>query len=671
MYARVIIDITNEALDHAYTYRVPENMSLQVGDKVKVPFGTARGPRSAYVLQLTEQADFAPERIKEILEKDAQAISVTDQLMQLAVWMSREYGTTLNQCLKTVLPVKRSVRRNSRRIDPLASYQEQDRGFALNEEQQAAAEQVIAGLAAGDSENKGKQPLRYLLFGITGSGKTEVYLRIIEEVLRRGRQVILLIPEISLTYQTVLRVSARFRGRVAVMHSRMSLGERYEQYLRCAKGEVDILVGPRSAIFAPFEKLGLIIMDEEHEGAYKSETAPRYETREVARQRALLAGCPVLYGSATPSLELYTEARKGSVKLLRLTKRAHPGSHVSETEIADLREELLRGNRSVFSAALRQHMEEALGRKEQIMLFMNRRGYSSFVSCRSCGEAVRCPHCDVSLTLHRDGQLRCHYCGHQEPLMKRCPKCGSPYLAPFGFGTEKLETVTREMFPEARVLRMDADTTKRKGGHEAILKAFREEKADILIGTQMIVKGHDFPKVTVVGLIAADLSLSAPDFHAQERTFQLITQAAGRAGRDSRPGHVVIQTYQPEHYAILLACQQDYEGFYQREMLYRRMLGYPPQEHLLTIQLASGDENFLSYVAAQSVQRLQPYAARQEAELIGPLNAGIYRIKDIYRKIVYIKHPDHDIIIRLREQYQGLCRELDRRGLVLLNYDLQ
>lgn len=671
MYARVIIDITNEALDHAYTYRVPENLKLQVGDKVKVPFGTARGPRSAYVLQLTEQADFAPERIKDILEKDAQAISVTDQLMQLAVWMSREYGTTLNQCLKTVLPVKRSVRRNSRRIDPLASYQEQDRGFALNEEQQAAAEQVIAGLPAGDSDNKGKQPLRYLLFGITGSGKTEVYLQIIEEVLQRGRQVILLIPEISLTYQTVLRVSARFRGRVAVMHSRMSLGERYEQYLRCAKGEVDILVGPRSAIFAPFEKLGIIIMDEEHEGAYKSETAPRYETREVARQRALLAGCPVLYGSATPSLELYTEARKGSVKLLRLTKRAHPGSHVSETEIADLREELLRGNRSVFSAALRQHMEEALNRKEQIMLFMNRRGYSSFVSCRSCGEAVRCPHCDVSLTLHRDGQLRCHYCGHQEPLMKKCPKCGSPYLAPFGFGTEKLETVTREMFPEARVLRMDADTTKRKGGHEAILKAFREEKADILIGTQMIVKGHDFPKVTVVGLIAADLSLSAPDFHAQERTFQLITQAAGRAGRDSRPGHVVIQTYQPEHYAILLACQQDYEGFYQREMLYRRMLGYPPQEHLLTIQLASGDENFLSYVAVQSVQRLQPHAAQQEAELIGPLNAGIYRIKDIYRKIVYIKHPDHDIIIRLREQYQGLCRELDRRGLVLLNYDLQ
>ena len=671
MYARVIIDITNEALDHAYTYRVPENLRLQVGDKVKVPFGTARGPRSAYVLQLTEQADFAPERIKDILEKDAQAISVTDQLMQLAVWMSREYGTTLNQCLKTVLPVKRSVRRNSRRIDPLAAYQEQDRGFALNEEQQAAAEQVIAGLPAGDSDNKGKQPLRYLLFGITGSGKTEVYLRIIEEVLQRGRQVILLIPEISLTYQTVLRVSARFRGRVAVMHSRMSLGERYEQYLRCARGEVDILVGPRSAIFAPFEKLGIIIMDEEHEGAYKSETAPRYETREVARQRALLAGCPVLYGSATPSLDLYTEARDGSVKLLRLTRRAHPGSHVSETEIADLREELLRGNRSVFSAALRQHMEEALNRKEQVMLFMNRRGYSSFVSCRSCGEAVRCPHCDVSLTLHRDGQLRCHYCGHQEPLMKKCPKCGSPYLAPFGFGTEKLETVTREMFPEARVLRMDADTTKRKGGHEAILKAFREEKADILIGTQMIVKGHDFPKVTVVGLIAADLSLSAPDFHAQERTFQLITQAAGRAGRDSRPGHVVIQTYQPEHYAILLACQQDYEGFYQREMLYRRMLGYPPQEHLLTIQLASGDENFLSYVAAQSVQRLQPHAARQEAELIGPLNAGIYRIKDIYRKIVYIKHPDHDIIIRLREQYQGLCRELDRRGLVLLNYDLQ
>ncbi len=672
MYARVIIDITSEALDRAYTYHVPDGMSLQAGDKVKVPFGTAKAPRSGYILQLTTQADYAPERIKDILGKDEQAISVTDQLMQLAVWMSREYGTTLNQCLKTVLPVKRTVRRNARRIDPLAAYQDEDRGFTLNEEQNAAANAVIAGLSSGDDIEKAEEvPPRYLLFGITGSGKTEVYLRIIEEVLRRKRQVILLIPEISLTYQTVLRVSARFRGRVAVMHSRMSLGERYEQYLRCARGEVDILVGPRSAVFAPFERLGLIIMDEEHEGAYKSETAPRYETREVARQRALLASCPMLYGSATPSLEIYTAALQGHVKLLRLTKRAHPGSRVSETEIADLREELLRGNRSVFSVVLRQQMEEALSRGEQIMLFMNRRGYSSFVSCRSCGEAVKCPHCDVSLTLHRDGQLRCHYCGHQEALMKKCPKCGSPYLAPFGFGTEKLETVTKEAFPTARVLRMDADTTKRKGGHEAILRTFREGKADILIGTQMIVKGHDFPKVTVVGLIAADLSLSAPDFHAQERTFQLITQAAGRAGRDSRPGHVVIQTYQPEHYAIQLACRQDYEGFYQREMLYRRMLGYPPKERLLTIQLASGDENFLSYVATQSVQRLQPYAARQEAELIGPLNAGIYRIKDIYRKIVYIKHPDHDIIIRLREQYQGLCRTLDRRGLVLLNYDLQ
>ncbi len=671
MYARIIIDITNEALDHAYTYHVPDGMELSIGDKVTIPFGTARKPRSGYVLLLTEQADFAPEKIKDILSKDEKAISMKEQLAELAVWMSREYGTTLNQCLKTVLPVKRVVQKNARRIDPLARYQEADQPNILNTEQQAAADRVISGIHSCLEGKAETDSLRYLLFGITGSGKTEVYLHVMEEVLRLGRQVILLIPEISLTYQTVLRVSARFRGRVAILHSRMSLGERYEQYLRCERGEVDIIVGPRSAIFAPFERLGLIIMDEEHEGAYKSETAPRYETREVAKKRGMLARCPVLYGSATPSLHLYTEAVKGRVQLLRLTRRAHPGSRVSETEVVDLREELMRGNRSVFSASLRAHMTEALERQEQIMLFINRRGYSNFVSCRSCGEAMRCPHCDVSLTLHRDGTLRCHYCGHQEVLPKKCPKCGSPYLAPFGFGTEKLESMTKALFPEARVLRMDADTTKQKGGHERILSAFREEKADILIGTQMIVKGHDFPKVTVVGLIAADLALSAPDFTAQERSFQLITQAAGRAGRGGRAGHVVIQTYQPEHYAIELACRQDYEAFYEKEMLYRRMLGYPPVEWLLTIQLAGGDEGFLGYVAEEAVRRIRQSTARQEAELIGPLNAGIYRIKDIYRKIVYIKHRDHDIIIQLREQFQELCRQLDRRGLVLLNYDLQ
>lgn len=702
MYAQVIIDITNEALNHAYTYRVPEGMQVKAGDRVSIPFGHLR--KTGYVLELTEKTGYAPEKLRELFGKVEGAVTMQEQLIRLAVWMSEEYGATLNQCLKTVLPVKRAIGKNRRRIDPLMRYlSEEDREVCLNAEQQRAVEEVLRGFrrslsadaavfseknAASSESNAGSSDgnavssgegvlspehgaVRYLLHGVTGSGKTEVYLHIMDEVLRAGRQIIFLIPEISLTYQTVLRVSRRFRGRVAVLHSRMSMGERFEQYRRCERGEVDILIGPRSAVFAPFARLGLLVMDEEHEAAYKSETAPRYETREVAWERARIAGCPLVYGSATPSLRLFHLAKEGEVRLLTLSRRAKAGSRLPVLEIADLREELKRGNRSIFSERLSSLLSETLRRGEQSMLFLNRRGYSSFISCRSCGEAVKCPHCDVSLTLHRDGILRCHYCGYAKRLMQKCPSCGSPYIAPFGFGTEKLESFTRERFPEARILRMDADTTRRKGGHEAILSAFRKQEADILIGTQMIVKGHDFPNVTLVGMIAADMSLSAPDFTAQERTFQLLTQAAGRAGRGETPGNVVIQTYQPEHYAIQLSQKQDYRGFYEREMQFRRQLGYPPCEYLLTIQLSAGDEDLLNAIAQETVRELLPYAAESEAELLGPFNATVYKLKDIFRKIVYIKHREHAIIIKLREGFAARLRKHDRRGQLLLNYDIQ
>ncbi|MDD6282894.1 MAG: primosomal protein N' [Oribacterium sp.] len=692
MYAQVIIDITNEALDRPYTYHIPEGMHVSAGDRVSIPFGNSRIPKNGYVISLSEQSAYDEDKIKDILGVVSNAISVKEQLIQLAVWMSREYGTTLNQCLKTVLPVKKTVRKNLRRIDPMERYREEtDEQHILNPEQQIAADAIVSGIRScfarkkvspdrtpgsldlTQPENGGKtqDPPRYLVFGITGSGKTEVYLHAIEETLALKRKVIMLIPEISLTFQTVLRISSRFRGKVAILHSRMSLGERYEQYMKCERGEVDILVGPRSAIFAPFDNLGLIIMDEEHEGAYKSETAPRYETRDVAFQRAKLTDCPVVYGSATPSLDIFTKALHGEIRLLELTHRAKPGSTLAATEIIDLRKELAEGNRSIFSRRLNELMTEALGKKEQIMLFMNRRGYSSFISCRSCGEAVKCPHCDVSLTLHRDGMLRCHYCGYETPRMKLCPSCGSPYLAPFGFGTERLEEYVKQSFPDAGVLRMDADTTRNKGGHERILAAFRAHRADILIGTQMIVKGHDFPDVTLVGMIAADLSLSAPDFKAQERTFQLITQAAGRAGRDREAGHVIIQTYQPEHYAIQLAARQDYRIFYEQEMAFRKLMGYPPVERLMTIQLQCADENLLDAVSELAVKEMSGYCAACNAELIGPLRATVYRVNDIFRKIIYIKHGSHDIIIQLRDQCQELIRQHDRRSQILLNFDLQ
>ena len=673
MYAELIVDIKSEALDRAYTYLVPEGMELAPGDKVSVPFG--RQEKTAYVLSLSEETDYDAGKIREIRSKVEGAVSVKEQLLALAVWMSEEYGTTLNQCLKTVLPVKRTVRKNRRRVDPLLRYHGVEEIPKLNPEQEAALSELREGYRRcfseeGEERKEGEDPPSYLLFGVTGSGKTEVYLRILEEVIQSGRQAILLIPEISLTYQTVLRVSGRFQGRTAILHSRMSLGERYEQYLRCERGEVDILIGPRSAVFAPFSRLGLIIMDEEQEGAYKSETAPCYETREVAEKRAELSGCPILYGSATPSLAIYRAALSGRPRLLRLKKRAVPGSCLPKTEIVDLRRELSEGNRSVFSRRLRELMEEKLSLGEQIMLFMNRRGYSSFVSCRSCGEAIRCPHCDVSLTLHRDGRLRCHYCGYELPLMKSCPSCGSPYLAPFGTGTEKLESLCQREFPGARLLRMDRDTTGRKGGYEEILERFQNREADILIGTQMIVKGHDFPGVTLVGVIAADLSLFSPDFRSQEKTFQLLTQAAGRAGRGENPGTVVIQSYQPEHYAIVLSMRQDYELFYEKELAFREMMGYPPCSILLTIRLSSADESFLEAVSSQSFSRFESRARDAGAELIGPLNAPLYKLKDIFRKIIYIKHESHDIIIKLRKDFAKTVRSFDRRGLILLHYDL-
>lgn len=426
MYAEIIIDITNEALDRAYTYHIPEGMDLHVGDRVTIPFGASNAEKTGYVVGLRENFDYDPSKVKDIVAVIPDAISVQEQLIHLAAWMSTEYGTTMNQCLKTVLPVRRTVRKNARRIDPIRMYQnEQDEYHDLNPAQAQAAAAVIAGYQAcvakrtaspvtsvpGDTETAepestgtsalaeakaageaapadGHPVPRYLLHGITGSGKTEVYLHIMEEVIRRGDQVILLIPEISLTYQTVRRVSTRFQGRVAILNSRMSIGERFEQYTKCERGEVNVLIGPRSAVFAPFERLGLLIMDEEHESAYKSETAPRYETRDVAYERARLAGCPVLYGSATPSLTIYSAALRGEVQLLELLERAHAGAQLAETEIIDLREELAKGNRSILSERLYTLMQEKLEKKEQIMLFMNRRGYSNFVSCRSCGEAL-------------------------------------------------------------------------------------------------------------------------------------------------------------------------------------------------------------------------------------------------------------------------------------------
>lgn len=745
-YADIIIDISHEKVDRPFQYRVPERMAgdISVGMRVRVPFGKGDAVRTGYVVGLSDTPQFDPARIKEIEGLVKESTSVQSQLISLAWWMRETYGATMNQALKTVLPVRQKVKAREKRtilcrmgreelereraeasrkhfrararlleaflenpVIPMEVARDQlslssstlnplvergqieivaekvnreafrapegvSEGLLLNEEQSRAVRQVLTDYRQGICRT-------YLLYGITGSGKTEVYMELIAQVLADGKQAILLIPEIALTYQTVMRFYRRFGDRIAIMNSRLSAGERYDQWERAARGEVSLMIGPRSALFTPFPDLGLIIMDEEHEGAYKSETMPRYHAREVAEKRAAMAGASLILGSATPSLEAYSKAMAGTYTLLTLQHRAAAGSVLPSVHVEDMRAELSEGNKSVFSRRLDQLLVDRLERGEQAMLFINRRGYSNFVSCRSCGEAVRCPHCDVSLTLHGRDQLVCHYCGYRIPLMKRCPACGSPYLAGFGAGTQRMEELTRERFPEARILRMDADTTARKGSHEEILAAFAAHEADILIGTQMIVKGHDFPKVTLVGILAADLSLNTPDYRSGERTFQLLTQAAGRAGRSCRPGDVVIQTYQPEHYAVTAAAAQDYGAFYRQEMAYRSLMGYPPVRYMAMVLLSSPGEKSLNQCAAlcrEEIGRLFAESFAEEKkrervpELIGPVPAPVYKVNDIYRKILYIKCEKYDILVQIRGRLDALAAGEECFRSVLIQYDI-
>ena len=453
--------------------------------------------------------------------------------------------------------------------NPVSIEKCEEAGIRLSPEQRAISEGVLQDFEA---LQEGKDiPRVSLIHGITGSGKTEVYIAIIEEIVKRGRQAIMLIPEISLTYQTLMRFYRHFGDRVSVMNSTLSESEKSDQFERARRGEIDVIIGPRSALFTPFPRIGAIIMDEEHESSYKNESMPKYHTREVAEKIASMQNGVVVLGSATPSLESYYQAKEGKYRLYELSRRLTGGT-LPSVEITDLREELRAGNHSILSRRLSELVSDRLAKGQQTMLFLNRRGFSGFVSCRSCGFVPKCPHCSVSLSLHRGGRLLCHYCGYEEPMPDKCPECGSPYISGFHAGTEQAESFLSRQFPKARILRMDADTTRTKGSYEKILSSFANEEADILIGTQMIVKGHDFPNVTLVGILLADQSLNASDYRSAERTFQLLTQAAGRAGRGKYPGDVVIQTYEPEHYSIVHAAHQNYEEFYREEMVYRKLL---------------------------------------------------------------------------------------------------
>lgn len=524
------------------------------------------------------------------------------------------------------------------------------------------SEQAQALTLLREEEQKAqKRPV--LLHGVTGSGKTEIYMQLIEHVIMAGKQAIVLVPEISLTPQIMERFISRFGKRVSVTHSRLSLGERLDQWRKARDGEISIIIGPRSALFMPFSNLGVIVMDECHESSYISDVTPKYHTREVARKLSELTGALLVMGSATPDIDSYHRAVTGEFLLLQLKERTK-GSTLPEVFVTDMRKELEDGNRSAFGLPLQQAIRENLEKGQQTMLFLNRRGYSTFVSCRKCGEALTCPSCNVSYTYHAsDKALVCHYCGKEVPVPKTCPSCGSHYIRYFGTGTQKIEEETRRLFPEASILRMDADTTTGKNGHARILELFGKGKADILIGTQMIAKGHDFPNVTLVGILAADLSLNLGTYQAAETCFQLITQAAGRAGRGELAGRVFIQTYQPENHAIRMAAAQDYEGFYQEEILLRQAMEYPPFSHIFSVLITGEMEQEVILAAQRLGAYMNHYAERAGCTVVGPAPAPLPKFRGEFRWQIFAKGTDADrlkafVLYTVEQTKKDVSREI-------------
>ncbi len=715
-----------------YRIKECQKDEIAIGTCVTVPFGRGNKLLKGYVVAFSDTAEFPDEKIKEIEEIVIKQDDLQGRMVRLAAWIRRHYGSTMIQALKVVLPVKKTVkpiekktivlamelqeaqqllevcRRKSQKarvrlleelikesvldyqlvrgklnISAQTLFKLQEMGAISIEAQDYFRNPIV--IEKSKEKDKDLLPLQreivdeftkdykegirgtYLLHGVTGSGKTEVYIRMIKEVVASGKQVIFLIPEIALTYQTVLRFYHHFGDRVSVVNSSLSYGERYDQFERAKRGELDIMIGPRSALFTPFADLGLIVIDEEHENSYKSESMPKYHAIEVAQELSKMCGASLVLGSATPSVDSYYRAVNGEYKLFTMKERIE-GSTLPIVHTVDLRQELKEGNRSIFSRKLQELIQDRLDKKEQIMLFLNRRGYAGFISCRSCGHVMKCPHCDISLSEHKNGKLVCHYCGHEEIKPPVCPKCGSKYLLGFRAGTQQIEEQLYRLFPGISVLRMDGDTTKKKDSYEQILSSFNDGGADVLVGTQMIVKGHDFPNVTLMGIIAADLSLAANDYRAGERTFALLTQAAGRAGRGSEPGEVVIQTYQPDHYSVIHAANQDYNGFYEEEILYRTFSSYPPVCKMLMVMVTGKDENHVEAAASDMAARVKEYVdtSAKEGILVGPAPAGIRKINDIYRQIFMIKTKEENLLIGIKDLLEGYSERKNEKDISVM-----
>ncbi len=701
---------------------------VKIGMRVRVPFGKGGSITEGYVVGLKDSSDISVEKIKNIAYLPDDFTVFSESMLKLAMWMKERYFATLSKCLQTIIPsgiknntdyyksvkyvragvnaldslikyendkrrIKRadllnfviergelsladlkkifgeytiSVLRDENAIDVFekkiladtysCSIKEETKVFELNSEQKNILEKW-------EDERRGrKRPL--LIHGVTGSGKTEIYIRMIEKVIAEGKQAIVLVPEISLTPLMTGRFMNRFGDRAAVTHSRMNFRERFNCWKRAQDGDISVVIGPRSALFMPFDNLGIIIIDEEHEKSYVSEISPAYDAVETAEKLCILTGASLVMGTATPSVRTYYRCTIGEVCYTRLEKRAVEGSSEPEMELVDMRDELRDGNRSIFSRKLYSAIASNLQNKKQTMLFINRRGYSTFVSCRSCGYVMKCSHCDVSYKYHAsNGKLMCHYCGETVDKPDVCPACGSKYIRYFGTGTQKVEEEVKKYFPNARVLRMDMDTVGGKNGYANILNRFATGEADILVGTQMIAKGHDFKNVTLVGILAADISLNTGDYDASERTFQLITQVAGRAGRADSKGRVIVQTYEPDNSALIAAVKGDSVGFYSNEVAFRKSMGYPPCKACAYIEITGIDEKNTIECAERAGYEFKKY---EGINVLGPVSEYISKIKDEYRfKIILRTESDCVLMTAVKEVYNKYRHDFENCGVYI------
>ncbi len=664
MYVWVILDITSSQVDKPFLYLLPNELvgQVDIGTALNVPFGNGNKLKTAYIIGLDKEISENDKRlnnknINELKLKYVDSIAdkkleISKKALNLAVWLKDRYGSTLSSAINTVMVSKERVRARKKREKKTISSCED---FILNSEQKSVVDGIFE--YSKNSLLKNETPIS-LIYGVTGSGKTNVYIELIRRVVNNGQQAVLLIPEISLTMQNIRRFEKSFGDRATFIHSKLSKGERYERIQKARNREIDIMIGPRTALFTPFSNIGIIIIDEEHENSYNSDRSPKYNAKEVAIKIADMNNALIVLGSATPSVESFYRALNNEYALFEIKNR-YGTAKPPKIHIVDMKRELVSGNRDIFSRDLLRLIDNRLRKNEQIMLFLNRRGYFGFNACRACGEVIKCPHCDVSLSLHFDEKLRCHYCGYEVPAYHNCPSCNSGYIGSMNAGTQQVQEQIHRYFPKARALRMDADTTSRKYDTDKILDSFAGGDAEILIGTQMIVKGHDFPRVTLMGILLADLALNISSYTASERCFQILMQASGRVGRGNSLGEVVLQTYRPEHFCIQMAKNGDYRGFYEEEINYRRLMNYPPFANFMLIVLQCLDEEHLVRATDFMKQFILSEAKKYNIFVIGPSIPPISKVNDLYRRFIYVKHRDFDRVIFLRNRIMAYA-EINR-----------